>query len=321
MRCTILFILTFVFLTTTGASIIDKETKTNVFGLNDKLDRLAHEEQTRYGEQARLLREQQEILQRLSQKIELLQRQVAKPSPSPAPPPLSDEKADRLIQEGAEHHAEALDSFRHQKEALDQLRVRLDQLQYQVSLLARPPVATTPATAPRTVPPRQGTSIPPQKSEWGMLLLFFAIGLATFLVFLFLFKGRGTENRLRKLFWRSETEALRDEMIHGRPQIKIQAEGDKTELVNSGEIEAEDLRISIGTSLGSMHHRIKAPHHLKPKEKTMIELPPQPENGPLFVTAEYQNPSNGRSYKDHFTIQSAPSAQDLLFAARSSRKK
>ena len=77
----------FLFVFTTGASFIDKETKARVVSIESRMSGISRQEMSHHAEAMRLLKEQRDQLQILIQRVDALQRQTSPALAATAIPP------------------------------------------------------------------------------------------------------------------------------------------------------------------------------------------------------------------------------------------
>lgn len=114
---------------------------------------------------------------------------------------------------------------------------------------------------------------------------------------------RKSDERLRRMLWKSEVDHLRDEVMGGRPHLKVEKSFDRLLLTNTGTVAADDIKLSLGPAPATMKQRLRVLAKIEANEKAEVEIGPQTMDGQLYGTLEYKNPDNGRLYKDHFVLK------------------
>jgi hypothetical protein len=348
-RSILFFLLIVVFLSSTGASIIDKETKQGVLSLDQKLDRLVQKEEGYHNEQTRLLREQRELIQKLMQRIDALERQVkasqsAKPAPTPpptppapaltvsppAPPPpaLPPPAPASVTPPVASPNPAPPPVIAPPQPVAPPPAAQTPQAPPLPVAVVPPPTPEPVATPVTPAPPKDLSPSKPPKSppkplppptlattrqdplgkkmksmESATLFAFFLSGFCLLLVVGLLIRLKKGEDRLKKMLWKSETEALREEVVRGRPVLKILIEGERIDLVNTGETTADEIKMLVGPAPASMKQKIGTVPRLKTGERFEIDLHSQLSTNPLYATVEYKNVNTGRIYKDQFVLK------------------
>jgi hypothetical protein len=282
-----------VFVFTTGAAIIDKETKESIVGLNAKFGRLADEQRAHHNEQMKILKGQQEIIQKMERRVELLERRLksapaaattAATAPAVAPvPEVQPAPAAPVVTPPDAATAPAEPQPTTPPEPLPPLETAQEEV---------PPPAAQPV---------QSTSI--NNAQSLAILASLISGIAIVLLIVLLVRMKQSEDQKRQTSWKSEIDSLRDEMIRGRPQLKILSEGEKIEILNAGETMAEEVKIFVGPAAASMKQKLKVAPRMPAGEKTRIELPSQLSEDPLYATLEYKNASTGRTYKEQYVLK------------------
>lgn len=275
-----------VFLFGTGAAIIDRETKESIVGLNAKFGRLADEGRAHHVEQMKILKGQQEIVQKLERRIELLERRI-KAAPAATTTPAAVAPAPEVPPAAPV----------------------VEPVQAAPTPEPLPPIKT----AEEEVPPPADQFVPavpvalpaPTNDNAQSLAILASLisGIAIVLLIVLLVRMKQGEDRKRQISWNSEIDSLRDEMIRGRPHLKILSEGEKVEVLNAGETVAEEVKVFVGPAASSMKQKLKVAARVPAGEKTRIELPGQLSEDPLYATLEYKNPSTGRTYKEQYVLK------------------
>jgi hypothetical protein len=114
---------------------------------------------------------------------------------------------------------------------------------------------------------------------------------------------RKSDERLRRMVWKSEVDHLRDEVMGGRPHLKVERSYDRLTLTNTGSVVADDIRLSLGPAPATMKQRLKVLARIEAGEKAEVEIGPQATGGQIYGTLEYKNPDNERIYKDQFVLK------------------
>ena len=132
---------------------------------------------------------------------------------------------------------------------------------------------------------------------------FLLSGICVLLVVGLIVRLKKSEGRFKKILWKSEMESLREEVVRGRPLLKILTEGDRVDLVNAGETTADEIKVYVGPAPAAMKQKVKTVSKLQAGERIELELQGQISNDPLYSTLEYKNPNTGRIYKDQFVLK------------------
>lgn len=296
-----------VFVFGTGAAIIDKETKESVVGLNAKFSRLGEEERAHHLVQMQLLKEQHEIIQKLNQRIDGFERQVrsvseasrrpvavvAQPESAPTPPPPIIEQPPAAVPTAPP--MQPVQATVQQTQEPQPALVKAAEPEAP-SVPEPQPVATLTTAQPQVVSPMSNT-------QSLALLAFMLSGVSVLILIVMLVRMKMGEDRMKQMFWRSEMDSLRDEVIRGRPHLKIHSEGEKVEVVNTGESVAEEVKVYVGPAAASMKQKLKISSRMPAGEKSKIDLPSQLSEDPLYATLEYKHPTTGRVYKEQYLLK------------------
>lgn len=251
------------FLFTTGASIIDKETKTHVLGLDGKMEVVARQETSHHAELVKLLKDQREQVQILMQRVDALQRQTSQELAAPARPPTPVATSEPLQTTVPAIVPKVIDLPQAVKPEVAQPKAQevaapvpaapSAATPAPIALAATPaPVVakvTTPApvapsspplaliatrplvmTAPTASQPTAASQAAPSApasvassasaSTESVLsrLAFFVSACSVLLMLILLVRMKKGEDRIRKMIWKSEMGALREDLNQVRPQ-------------------------------------------------------------------------------------------------------
>lgn len=176
------------------------------------------------------------------------------------------------------------------------------------------PAAPVAAEVPVTVPPPAAipqTAAPvPEDVTQGMhqsqslsilAIIVSVISLVSMAVLIITI--RKSDERMRRMLWKSEVDHLRDEVMGGRPHLKVEKSYDRLLLTNTGSVIADDIKLSLGPAPATMKQRLRVLAQIAANEKAEVEIGPQPSGGQIYGTLEYKNPDNGRIYKDQFVLK------------------
>ena len=306
MRKVFLAILVLFFLssTATAASIIDRETKQGVLGLEQRFDQFIQIELSRHAEQMKLLQEQRDILQKILQNTQAASAPMTKaPLPLQAPSVAAGVVQPVIPQPLSVIPLMPTSPSQSSAQAQSPTQTAGAVSPQQATVLARsvetPIVVTKPSPKPVFSESTRSASATPN----GFLSFLILVSLAVIasLVTLIL-RMKRNEERARKMVWKSEVETLRGDFVQGRPIVKILVVGDRMELTNTGETSADDIRLMVGTGPSSMKQKVKTTNRIRASERISFDLPLHISNGPLYASLEYRNPNNGRTYKDTFVL-------------------
>lgn len=280
MKKTLPFLLLLVFVTSTGASIIDRETKQNVQNLSEKMDRLQKQFHNLHAE----------VLSQLKKHGEATRKS------SPAKETGPDEKA----------YEEILRQLKGQNAVLQGLVLKIDAWAVQT-----PPqvVVPQPVTPQAVVPPPPAAAASPAEtatastggrkvSEESILLALVSL----FVLVALLIAKKKRERKIQNMLWKSEGDSVRSDMVVGRPRLKISNSGGRLDLENRGEGTADDIKLLVGHAATSMKQRLKVVSRISAGEKTALDLPTDLSSDTLYATVEYKSPESGRLYKDQFVL-------------------
>jgi hypothetical protein len=141
-----------------------------------------------------------------------------------------------------------------------------------------------------------------QSQSFAFLALILA-GVSLVSMGLLIVTVRKSDERLRRMVWKSEVDHLRDEVMGGRPHLKVEKSYDRLTLTNTGSVVADDIRLSLGPAPATMKQRLKVLARIEAGEKAEVEIGPQAAGGQIYGTLEYKNPDSGRIYKDQFVLR------------------
>ncbi len=313
-------LLLILFLFSTGASIIDKETKTEIFKLNAKFDQVSQQERDLHQELKKLLKEQKEAIQNLVQKLNSLA--------SKGPPPQIDQ----------------LKLLREQKGLLERLGEQINAVEQKMVMpVQAPPVAApiapepAPAlqpvpVAPPTPPPPPAPEIKPEfketnepdlmefyqgtiddlqknlegqieKTNSNYLLVLFVSGFSVLLMIFLLVRMKRGEDRFRRMMVKTGREFLYDDLASKRPQLKVQSQSDRIILMNVGEMAADEIRVLLGSSPSTMRQRLKTIIRMDVGERAEVDIKFPVSDDLLYASLEYKHPESGRIYKEQVTLR------------------
>ncbi|HSA58803.1 MAG TPA: hypothetical protein VLJ37_03885 [bacterium] len=168
-----------------------------------------------------------------------------------------------------------------------------------------PPVAVAPVAPVSeikiTIP--EDVSQQLKQSQSFALLALIVAGISLVSMGFLIITVRKSDERLRRMVWKSEVDHLRDEVIGGRPHLKVERSYDRLTLTNTGSVAADDIRLSLGPAPATMKQRLKVLARIEEGEKAEVEIGPQAAGGQIYGTLEYKNPDNDRIFKDHFVLK------------------
>jgi hypothetical protein len=170
---------------------------------------------------------------------------------------------------------------------------------------AAAPVAIAPAAAPL---PEIKVAIPDEfvreirNSQSFSQLAMILAGISLVSMGFLIVTVRKSDERLRRMVWKSEVDHLRDEVMGGRPHLKVERSYDRLTLTNTGSV-ADDIRLSLGPAPATMKQRLKVLARIEAGEMAEVEIGPQATGGQIYGTLEYKNPDNERIYKDQFVLK------------------
>ena len=320
-------LLVFLFLGTTGASIIDKETKDGVLKLDASFKQFSatlsqlsseqqkyHQEELRYRQEEQKLRQQdmkdlREATQSLTRRLNALEKKIveertnetsaeALPTPTPQLAPVA-APAEPSVPVPAVPPTPPVSAVAAELPPETPAHVENTEPAPPTPM---PSVEEKPATHEEQVPQVAIASSKPPSQNHPTLAVTLA-GAALFLSVILIIRMRSSEERLKKILWKSEIETLREEVTRGRPLIKILTEGGKIELVNTGETTAEDIKLFIGSSPGTLKQKLKTVTRMQAAEKVEVNLQTSLVDGQNFANLEYRGRNNGKIYKDQFLLQ------------------
>jgi len=115
---------------------------------------------------------------------------------------------------------------------------------------------------------------------------------------------RKNDEKLRRMLWKSEVDTLRDEVMSGRPHLKVEKSFDRLTLTNDGAVAADEIKLSLGPAPRTMKQRLRVLTRIEASEKAEVEIgPQQATDGQIYGTLEYKNPDNGKLFKDQFVLK------------------
>lgn len=115
---------------------------------------------------------------------------------------------------------------------------------------------------------------------------------------------RKSDEKIRRMLWKSEVDHLRDEVITGRPQLKVEKSYDRLILTNVGAVVADDIKLSLGPAPRTMKQRLRVLARIEANEKAEVDIgPQQATDGQIFGTLEYKNPENAKLFKEQFILK------------------
>lgn len=293
----------------TAASIIDKETKQGVLGMEEKIrlldDKLSRLEQKlgRLNQQLDQSKSQEDQLIR-SIREEIKSIQVVLPAQTPLDPAALDTKFKVVDQKvtGLDQRLLALDQklgqFFQQAQSEDsRVSGSLGVLQQLVSDIKNRPEAQE-KTASFVVPIPNDLKKGLEKAQSFQMMAAILFGASLiFSVLTFLL--------LRKALLRTEQQVpspLPEDFsprISERPQLSLEPIGDALVLHNEGRAVADQVKILLGTALATMNHRIRVAHALKPGESTNLSVPKDLlGEESVHARLEYRHPDSGKNYKE-----------------------
>lgn len=295
------FLLLIIFLSTTGASLIDKETKEGVFGIDQKLTHFSAEQQNnhattlrrldealqRQAEETTLLKEQSETLQKILQRLRGLETRVT----SLAAPPAAVGQATPVAP---------------------------------VVIPPPPPTVRPEPVAPVVAPPARLTSPPemprkpiPARPEIPVTVSILALILSTFsllfVAFLIGIKRGETRKGAPEPEIIPQTVVPPPPPIHkvhevegmnqGRPHLRIHANTEGIALVNDGGTEADEVSFLVGPTPSNMRQKLRVVSKIPVGERVDLHLQSHRPDDFLYATLEYKNPQTGRIYRDQFSLK------------------
>lgn len=162
------------------------------------------------------------------------------------------------------------------------------------------PAVEAKEAAPVVIPPEVLQGIHESESYAILAIIFSVISLGSmgFLIY----TVRKSDERLRRMLWKSEVDHLRDEVMGGRPVLKVEKSFDRLLLTNTGTVIADDIKLSLGPAPATMKQRLRVLAKIAAGEKAEVEIGAQTENQ-IYGTLEYKNPENDRTYKEQFTLK------------------
>ncbi len=332
-RLPVLAVLGLVFVFSTGAAFIDKETKTGVLELKRKYeeldykhDRMVQLEHQRHQELLKVLGE----IRDLSSKKPVI-RVVAPPPQIPVivetpavvttPPavttPAAEVPAPVAAPTTAIVEAPAAAQATSPEPVIPEVTVVEDMGRAGVATPEAAPVAMIPpdaavppvAVAPVAPLPEIKITIPEdvsqqlKQSQSFALLALIVAGISLVSMGFLVITVRKSDERLRRMVWKSEVDHLRDEVMGGRPHLKVEKSYDRLTLTNTGSVVADEIRLSLGPAPATMKQRLKVLARIEAGEKAEVEIGPQATGGQIYGTLEYKNPDNERIYKDQFVLK------------------
>ncbi len=143
-----------------------------------------------------------------------------------------------------------------------------------------------------------------KNARYQSLIGIFFSSFSIFFIILALVYNQKKQDKMRHTLWKTEVDNLREEVVQKRPLLKIQSYGDMLALVNSGNASADEVRVFLGTAPTTMKQKLKTATKINVGEKTPLDLPVTLREEPLYATLEYKNSHSGRIYKDQFVLQS-----------------
>ncbi|HEX5037604.1 MAG TPA: hypothetical protein VFX30_10635 [bacterium] len=171
-----------------------------------------------------------------------------------------------------------------------------------------PSASTSPAPAPAVEVKEVPVVIPPEvlqgiheSESYAILAIIFSVISLASMGFL-IYTVRKSDERIRRMLWKSEVDHLRDEVMGGRPVLKVEKSFDRLLLTNTGTVIADDIKLSLGPAPATMKQRLRVLAKIAAGEKAEVEIGAQTENQ-IYGTLEYKNPENDRTYKEQFTLK------------------
>ncbi len=100
-----------------------------------------------------------------------------------------------------------------------------------------------------------------------------------------------------------KTETFPIDISPKRPILKVNMANDKVYLVNTGDLNADDIRLYVGSGPRTMKQKINSTNKIALGQRSELVLPEPFDHGTLHMTIEYKNAQNGRVYKDSFILK------------------
>ncbi len=304
-----------VWFVSTAASIIDKETKQGVLGMDEKIrhldEKLSRLEQKlgKLSQQLDQSRSHDDQLIR-SLRDEVKGIQIPVPAHQPLDPALLDQKFLGVNQKvaGLDQRLSALDQkldlmFQQHQTDSSRLSGSLGVFQQLLADIKNRPDSEEERTASFVVPIPNDLKKGLEKAQSFQMMAAILFGsslIFTVLTFLLLRKALLKSNQVPMPLLPEESGVR----IPDRPQLIIEPVGDALVIHNEGRVVADQVKISLGTALATMNHRIRATSVLKPGESSNLSIPKDLlGEDVIYARLEYRHPDTGKNYKEQTSLR------------------